>query len=308
MSKTKIKNLRRGVLDRGEIYAHYVAKYFNLFLNRFTWSGDIRPEEVAFVMRQLWSVGTVACFKLQGSEGSAEFPSGKPVFTPYAVNQWNLYHYPVTVSLIQLQGATFVPTRPLKVDEEAVIGFAQRNKEPVVRIVDYYARKLASAEMVLQTNLNAQKYPWLIGTSPEGADKSRALAEMLLEDNPTLFVELEEIDKAKALISGAPYIIDKLFNYIQNLENGLREYLGFPNLGVGEKKEHLLTDEIAANDVVTASSGDTFLDCLQEFTDRIAEHLGPNIGVELNQSVIATPAKQGDAKQEDDDQGGEYDA
>ena len=290
MSKTKIKNMRRdSLIRREEVYAHYMAKYFNLFLNRFSFEGDITDEERAFVMRQFWANGTVACFKLEGSEGSEAFPNGKPVFTPYAVNTWNIYHYPVTVSLVALQGVDFIPLTPQKVDEQAVIGWAQRNKEPIVRVVDYYARKLTSVDMVLQVNLQVQKFPWIIGTSPEGAEKSRALAELLLRDDPTLFLELEEIDKAKALISGAPYVIDKLYNYKTNLENELREYLGLSNLGIGEKKEHLLMDEIAANDEVTAASGDAYLDCITEFFDRIRDVLGIDIRVKLNRPEQAIP-------------------
>lgn len=304
MSKTNIKNLRRAsILDRSEVYAHYVAKYFNLFLNRFTFEGDITDREVAFIMRQFWSVGTVACYKMEGTEGSKEFPRGKPIFTPYAVNEFDLYRYPINVSLVALNNAAkFLPTRPLKVDEEVCIGFIQRNKEPVSRVVEYYASRLATAEMVLQINLLAQKYPWIIGTSPEGADKARQLSELLLADRPTLFVELEEVDKAKALVSGAPYIIDKLKNYIITVENELREYLGLMNLGVNEKKEHLLDSEVESNNEVTRASGDVFLDCLSEFFGRIGEYLGIDIRVSLNQ-----PAEEAQAGEDQEADQGEED-
>lgn len=307
MSKTNIKNLRHAnLIDRGEVYAHYVAKYFNLFLNRFKFEGDITDREVAFIMRQFWSVGTVACYKMEGTEGSVEYPRGKPIFAPYAVNSFDLYRYPIDITLVALNNAaTFLPTRPLRVDEEACIGYIQRNKEPVCRVVEYYANRLATAEMVLQINLLAQKYPWLIGTSPEGADKARQLGELLLQDKPALFVELEEIDKAKALVSGAPYIIDKLKNYIITVENELREYLGLMNLGVNEKKEHLLDSEVESNNEVTRASGDVFLDCMVEFFDRVGEYLGIDIRVSLNQPEEPQPQEN---QEEQEEQEGEEDA
>ena len=305
MSITKKKAMRRGSIeDRATIYAHYVAKYFNLFLNRFTFEGDVTDQEIAFIMRQFWANGTVACWKMEGTEGSEDFPRGKPIFAPYAVKNFNIYHYPVAVTLVSLANATFLPKVPLKVDEEVCIGFIQRNKEPIFRVVDYYARRLSHAEMVLQINLNAQKFPWLIGTSPEGADKARNLADMLLDDNPTLFLELEEIDKAKALISGAPYIIDKLKNYVTTLENELREYLGLMNLGIHEKKEHLLDSEVESNNEVTKASGDVFLDCLTEFFDRVRKHLGIDIRVSLNEPA-QTMAEDGE--NEDNEEGGRND-
>ena len=215
------------------------------------------------------------------------------------MNSFDLYRYPIDITLVALNNAaTFLPTRPLRVDEEACIGYIQRNKEPVSRVVEYYANRLATAEMVLQINLLAQKYPWLIGTSPEGADKARQLGELLLQDKPALFVELEEIDKAKALVSGAPYIIDKLKNYIIKVENELREYLGLMNLGVNEKKEHLLDSEVESNNEVTRASGDVFLDCMGEFFDRVGEYLGIDIRVSLNQPEEPEPQKDQEEQKE----------
>ena len=282
MSKTRYREMRKEALvERSEIIGHYSAKYFNLFLNRFKFEG-IPDQAVAFIMRQFWKNGTIACFKMPESEGSDMFEAGMPMFCPYAPMAFNLYHYPTIVTLIALYGTKFVPLTPQVVDKDVCIGWIQRNKEPICAVVNYFTRRLASIDMVLQVNLNTQKFPWLIGTSPESETKARVLSDLLLEDNPRLFIELEEIDKAKALVSGAPYVIDKLYNYKIAMENELREYLGLSNLGVGEKKEHLLMGEIAANNEITAASSDVFLDCLTEFFDRIRDNLGMDINVELN--------------------------
>lgn len=299
---TETKRKRMGsMMDRSKIYDHYVAKYFNLFLNRFTFEGDVSDEAIAFFMRQFWKNGTVAVFKLEGSEGSTDYPRGMPVFAPYAPNEYNLYKYPVKATLIPLMGTKIVPTRPMKVDEEVVIGWIQRNKEPVFAVVDYYARRIAAAEMVLNANLNAQKCPWIIATSPEEQQKQRDLANLLLDDNPTLFVEFNDADKAKALVSGAPYVIDKLKNYVIVLENELREYLGLNNLGTPEKKEHLLDSEVQSNNEVTAASGDVFLDCLTEFFDRAREVLGIEIHPKLNQPAMPE-AKTEDEQDEEENE------
>lgn len=301
MSKTE-RSLKRktALIDRATIYAHYKSKYFNLFCNRFTWEGDIDYEQTRFIMGQLWKVGTIACFKLEGSEGSEAHPQGLAVFCPYAPVEFNIYNFPVSVQLIALRGVRFIPQRPLLLDKEAVIGFAQRNFEPIEVVVDYYCRKLANVEMVIQTNLNSQKYPWIVASGPENSEKRRQLTDMLLEDNPSLFVELDEVDKAKALVSGAPYILDKLHNYKLALENELREYLGLDNIGVAEKKEHLLNEEVAANNEITAASGDIYLDSLTEFCERIREVLGIDIRVKLNQPEIVAPKEQGENPEDDE--------
>ena len=80
MSKTNIKNLRRAnLIDRGEVYAHYVAKYFNLFLNRFKFEGDITDREAAFIMRQFWSVGAT---KWKARREASNILEGSPYSRP----------------------------------------------------------------------------------------------------------------------------------------------------------------------------------------------------------------------------------
>ena len=302
MSKTQRKEKRRSsFIERSTFYTHYLSKYFNLYLNRFVFEGDIDYQQIAFIMRQFWQNGTVACFKLKGSEGAEGHPNGLAVFVPYAPTAYNIYNFPTSATLINLRGVKFIPTTPQVIDEEVVIGFAQRNKEPVRLVVEYYCRIIAAIEMVIQINLNAQKYPWMIGTAPEGAEKSRQLADMLLDDNPALFVELDEVDKAKALVSGAPYILDKLYNYKTARENELREYLGLQNLGVSEKKEHLITSEIDSNNEVIKAGSDVFLDCLTEFTDRIREVLGIDIRVSLNEPEEPVKDNQEDEEGNDND-------
>lgn len=299
---TKRKASRSVMMERSRIISHYLSKYFNLFLNRFRFDGDVADEAVAFFMREFWERGTVACFKVEGTEGSTQHVDGLLAFVPYAPVRYNLYNYPIDVSLIALRGATFVPRTPVPVDDFAVIGWIKRNKEGVRPVVQYYAEKLASVEMVLQINLNAQKFPWIVATEPEGEQKARELCDLLLSDNPALFLELSNVDKAKALVSGAPYVIDKLTNYRLELENELREELGLSNLGIGEKKEHLLDSEVSANDEVTAASGDVYLDCLTEFFDRVSEHLGVSIRVSLNQpEPVANPEKNPEGEEGEDD-------
>ena len=284
-TETKQKRLSPQI-ERSRIYSHYMAKYFNLFLNRFKFDGPISDEAVAFLMRQFWQNGTVACFKVAGTEGSTEYPQGMPFFAPYAPTDFNLYNYPVKCTLIALRGSKVVPTGIQDVDKDVVIGWIQRNKEPILTVVDYYVRMIVNVEMVIQVNLNTQKFPW--------QEKSRRMAEMLLNDNPNLFIELDETDKAKALVSGAPYVIDKLYDYKSAKENELREYLGLNNLGVKEKKEHLLDKEVESK-----ASGDVYLDCLDEFFGRIEKFLGISIKPSLNQPE-PEPAEEATENEEEE--------
>ena len=108
------------------------------------------------------------------------------------------------------------------------------------------------------------------------------MRDNLDSDEPYLFMESDDINNFKAIVSGANYNCDKLYNLKCAYENEIKEYLGINNLGVNEKKEHLIGDEININQEIVESHGECFLDCLKEFCERIQEVLGYSISVEVN--------------------------
>ena len=266
-------------LTREEVKNFYILKYFNLFMNGYKFP-TLNYQQKDFLLRKMWAVGRIACFKLPG--GTEKHPQGELVFCPFATQTLNIYDYPVLVSLIKLKNVSFIPTKPQEVDKDVVIGFAQRNKHSVLEMVLPLIEKITDCEMVLRTALKSQKTPWLVGYSPENEEQRQAIKENLDSDEPYLFLEIEDINQFKAIVSGANYNCDKLYNLKQCYENEVKEYLGINNLGVNEKKEHLIGDEISVNEEIVESHGECFLDCLKEFGERIKEVLGVDMPVELN--------------------------
>lgn len=281
MKQLKTRASGEYFIDRVSVEQAYLDKYYNLFMNSLKWEG-IDDEQIDFIMRKFWSVGTVASFIIKGTIGTEDYPNGMIAFTPYAPTRYNIYDYPIEATLVNTRGVDFIPLTPQKINETVVIGFAQRNKKGIRNLVNYYIRKIVNIEMTIQINLIAQKCPWLIGSTPESSNKMEEFWRNLLSDNPKLFATLDEVEKAKALVSGAPYTIDKLYNYKIATENELREYLGLGNLGVSEKKEHLITAEVESNDDITYRSSECILNPLEEFCDRINKYLGYNISVGWN--------------------------
>lgn len=276
MSKTgtNLRDLKESSLvNRRKIYAFYFNKYYNLFMNSYKWEG-IDYQQIDYIMRKLWSEGTIAAFKIKGVNEIG--------FTTWAPFGWNMYDHPIEVTLINPRGVPFIPKTTQKVDEDVVLGWAQRNKKSVQAIVDLFCEKITDVEMTIRTNLKAHKTPWLVGVSPEDQDSVKRLFNNLEKDDTQLYVNLDDPNGFKALVSGAPYIIDKLYAYKCALENELKEYLGITNLGNQEKKEHLITSEVEANSEVTESSGDCFFDSITEFTERVRDVLGFNISISLN--------------------------
>lgn len=270
----------RNYLDRQLVETSYLNKYFNLFMNSLEWEG-LDNEQIDFLMRKLWLNGTIGAYVVEGTK-SEEYPNGLLILASYSPMEYNIYDNPIKVTLINNRGVQFIPSRPLVVNKDVVIGYAQRNKKGIRDLVNFYIQKIVNIEMTIQINLLAQKCPWILGTTPENQNKMQEFWNNLLSDNPKLFASIEDVEKAKALVSGAPYTIDKLYNYKIAVENELREYLGLGNLGVSEKKEHLITEEIKSNDEITTRYSECILNPLQEFCARVNDYLGIQINVKLN--------------------------
>lgn len=299
MKQIKTKYNEKTIISRSAIYNAFLNKYYNLYMNSLKWKG-IDNEQVDFIMRKFWSVGAIASFIAKGTQGE-EYPQGMIVFTEFAPCKYNIYDFPIEATLVNNRGVPFIPMTPQKINTDIVIGYVQRNKKGVSELVNYYISKLTNIEITIQVNLIAQKSPWILGTTPENQNKMEEFWSNLISDNPKLFASIEDVEKAKALISGAPYTIDKLYNYKVAVENELREYLGLTNLGVSEKKEHLITEEVKSNNEVTSRSSECILNPLQEFCERVKMYLGYDISVELNAPDIKDPTdSRNDIEEEDE--------
>ena len=271
--KKSFKELEREILITFNQTKNFIVnKYYNLFMNEYE-IGNVDYEQKDFILRKLWGEGHIATFKLDGTKGAKAHPQGLLVFTDFAPTKYNIYDFPIECTLINTRGVNFIPSTPQKINEDVVIGYAQRNKKPVYFVVEYYAKKIALTESAIQMNLLAQKCPWLLATTPENKEKMKNFYGDLLDDTNGLFIDAQAIDGIKTLITGAPYTIDKLYSHARSLEDELREYLGLDNLGVQEKKEHLVQIEVQSNNQVTNKSAYTFLDCMQEWSDKVKKVL-----------------------------------
>lgn len=299
MSKSKIlRNDLTSAQVRAITKTFYLNKYYSIFMNNYKIGGlDYQARD--FILRSFWGVGTIACFKLMENSDLIP-PNENLIFAPYSPNNWNIYDYPVSANIINKKGVKFFPVRPLIVDKEVILGWCQGNKKSVSQMVEYFVDKIVNIEMVIDINLHAHKMPYLVASDLEDSKKMKEIVDLLIDDNPSLFVGLNEADKIKALVSGAPYIIDKLYTLKQAEENELREYLGLNNLGGAEKKEHLITSEVDVNNEVIESSGMCFLDYMKDFFDRINKLFGSSLTIELNKPKQDEPEDEEMEDEEDE--------
>ena len=158
------RNYFKNWTNQNDLYAEtvqiYRNKYYNLYRAQFKWNGlNYRQED--YIMRRFYQNGTVAAFKIKNIDELG--------FAPWSMNSWDMYDLPETVSLINEHGSPLIPIQPQVVDKDVCLGYIQRNKKPVAMIVDWYIKRIAQVEMVINTNLQLHKLPFIIPVEDDEA-------------------------------------------------------------------------------------------------------------------------------------------
>ena len=300
--------LQSGCIQRSLAYQNYLTKYFNLFMGAYKFKG-ITYQQQDFILRKFWAEGKVGAFIVEGTtmmkgetpSNTNEYPNGMIAFAPFAPFMYDIYDWPIQVNLIALRGAKFIPSKPQVVNKDVVIGYIQKSKKSVLSVVDYYLTKIVDTEMTIRVQLKSHKAPWLVATTSENEEKLKKLFQRIESDEEVLYLSAQEVEALKVLTGGNAYIIDKLYQYKQALENELLTYLGIDNLGIMEKKEHLTNDEVASNNDLINDHSDNFLSCLQVFCESIKKVFGYNISVEATSSPVVAGKEEDKPNEEDNE-------
>ena len=281
----------------------YENKYFGLFLNAYKFDNLTRSQR-RYLLKKLWQNGTCCAFVLEGTKQDPSLkalltnkskdtialgndnPNGLLIFTPYATMQYNIEDEPSVVNIVNIRGAQFLPTSPQKVNKDVVICWAHSSHAPIRSLVMFYIEKIVDVENTINMNLFVHKLPRLVVCSPEDRARVEDLMEEIERGEKKLFLDAQDVQSIKNVLesgSNTSYIIDKLYQYKQNLENELLTFLGINNLAL-EKKERLITDEANSNNQLINDCSECFLDTLKEFCENVSTILGYPISVEATSS------------------------
>ena len=262
-------------------------------------------------MKKFWSQGTIACSKIASADkvlaglladGTIEMKENQIIFTPWAFdNRYNIYDFPTHIRLINERGVSFITPNALELDKDAVIGYAQKNHKSVLSSIEAKIGELIDIEMKKRLSRKAQSQPWMFAFSPEDFEQAKRLQEQIEDDEPYLFAPFNEVDKVKGITSGAPYVVDKFEQDRQKVENDILTMLGVNNVGIGEKKEHLIVDEVNANNEDIEQQSLSYKSEIEDFFDRIYKVLGYKVKViDLNE-IYKEAEDEVDEKEMNDD-------
>lgn len=270
MSKKRLIRKDSIIALENSIRTVYDNKYYNLFMKSFKWEG-IDREQQDYIMRQFWAVGSTACFNIKNLNEAG--------FAPFATINYNMYDFPAQVQLINKRGVPFIPSETLTVGKQAVLGWIQPNHKPLSLIVSSYIDRMVQVDMVINTNLQVHKMPFVLGVTPTDRDKAQDLLDRILNNEIGVIMDPEELNMIKSFVFNTPYIIDKLYSYRTSLENELLTYLGLDNAISDDTKDRLIVDQVNANNAVINANRNTMLESIKDWLADIKEVFGFDIKV-----------------------------
>ena len=270
----------------------YENKYFGLFLNRRHFPQLTKNQE-RFLLKSFWQNGCVCAFIVEGTKQEPslkqmlsnsskdtlilenENANGLLLLVPFATAKYDITDAPSVVSYINKRGATFIPKGLKIVNKDCVIGWAHSSHAPIRSLVMYYIEKIVDVEKTIEMNLFVHKLPRLVVVSPEDKDRVADLMEKIEAGEKKLFLDANDVQAIKNVLesgSNTSYIIDKLYQYKQNLENELSTFLGINNNPV-EKAERLITGEVNSNNQLIRECGACFDDTIDIFCEEVSKVL-----------------------------------
>lgn len=291
---------------RRQFLFFYTEHFFNKWMGKYRFN-PLNDQQYHFIMKQFWALGTIAASplgiktKLEDVKEYLDFQENKLIFTPWTTNGiFNIYDYPTKARLINKRGVKFITTEELEVNKEVVIGFAQKNHKSVFSAIEAKLHELIDIEMKIRASRKGQTQGWLFGFDNEDIEQVKTLKEAMDNDEPYMFGLFKNLNAVKGLASGAPFIVDKLEAERIQIYHEILTILGIDNLGVPEKKEHLVTDEIESNNQEIASCEQLYQEEINSFFERIKKCFGVTITLE-DLNAVKEPQEENTEEDENND-------
>ena len=272
---------------------------------------ELNYQQKHYIMKKFWSVGNVACSNISSGDpllaglmvsGEIDMKENKIIFTPWAfAERYNIYDFPTHATLINTRGVKFITPRILEIDKEVVIIYAQNNHKSIWSSIECKVEEIIDLEMKKRTALKAQSQAWFFAFSPEDFKIAKALQDSLDNDEPYMFGAFNDPDRIKGITSGAPYIVDKIQQQIDGRVNEVLTMLGVNNIGIDEKKEHLVVDEINANNEDIEQQSISFKSEIEDGFERVDKVLKFKVHVVDMNEMFKEAEDEVDEKEEDPD-------
>lgn len=251
------------------IYMNYWLRYSMACINMFVWENLPPSCDAQFLEETLFYNGqaafidheTIGFMNLKATTGKLDYYNRPSEFICHGSN------------------GTVQVTRDIT---NAVLIRNNRYRVANAFIVDDYCRRLYEIQATIDINMNAQKTPILILCQNEKDKHTLQQIYKQYEGNkPVIFADKNRMtgDTINVLKTDAPFIIDKLYTYKQQVEHELMTILGIKNNEIIDKKERLNLDEVNANNEIVDIGGDIMFSERELACKKINEMFGLSVYV-----------------------------
>ena len=150
---------------------------------------------------------------------------------------------------------------------------------PTYPTIQLYAHDLTTIKRTIDTNINAQKMPFIILCSDKQRFSLKQVIKQTNDNEPYIFGNKDlDLNDIKSLNINVPVVFDKLQIQKQNIWNECMTFLGINNANT-DKRERLVTNEVEANNQLIQANEDVMLKARQFACKLINEMFGLDIRV-----------------------------
>lgn len=216
-------------------WLQYHNKLCEMALASIEWQGLPSEIDAAFLERTLFFQGAILFYK--------DEELGQFIALPFTSDgQPDIYNVPIKRRAYASNGYNY----PNLTNENSVIIYNNLIRTPSTLDMEIYSKRLADLDRIMDVNLNAQKTPVLIVCDETQRLTMKNLYMQYDGNQPFIFGEKSQINpnSIKCLQTGAPYLLDKLWDAKTKLWNEALTYIGIANISA-QKKERMISDEVA---------------------------------------------------------------
>lgn len=269
--KTK-RNFWESAWLNNRTYIHYYNRLTELAISMFEWKNLPDSIDPRFLELVLFSDGMAVFFK--------DEVLGYLALQTMIGGNLDVYRIPK----IRRAYATNGYNRSLD-EKDSVIIFNNMLHTNCLTDVELFARRLYECDRTIDVNIKAQKTPIMIACDENQRLTMKNLYQQYDGNEPFIFGGKDmDIKKIQAIVTGAPYVSDKVMQTKFQIWNEAMTYLGISNVNM-HKKERLLNDEVTRNMGSTVASRYTRLEMRKQACKKINEMFGLNIDVDYREDI-----------------------
>ena len=271
MSRSKNRAFMSTLNENVRTYRLYLDQIFEIAIARYKWNGLPKTIDERFLELTLCGKNGAVLFFKDENIGHLALPCTMS-------GRFNVYNIPIQRRAYAVNG--YQATRD---DTNSVIIYSNQlhNGMSVYNRLVQYAKDLYLIDSIIMVNVNAQKTPLMLLADEKQMLTLKNLYMKYDGNQPFIFGDRNDLNpnSIQALVTGAPYVADKLYELKQNIWNEVLTFLGVPNVQMN-KKERLITDEVNRGLGGVFASRYSGLLSRRQACDQINEMFGLNLSVE----------------------------